>query len=116
MDQDRNLFIEKELYRREQSALPPYFKIGVLNILHKNQSDLRNITSDILQKSKDLSINIYGPTPALIPYKKSHFHQIFFLKEKSYKELEWKISQLRSSINTKNQRFLSIDIDPISIS
>jgi primosomal protein N' (replication factor Y) len=116
MDQDRNLFIEKELYRREQSALPPYFKIGVLNILHKNQSDLRNITLDILQKSKDLSINIYGPTPALIPYKKSHFHQIFFLKEKSYKELEWKISQLRSSINPKNQRFLSIDIDPISIS
>ena len=116
IDQDRNLFIEKELNRREQSSLPPYSKIGVLNILHKNQSDLRDITSEILQKSKDLSLHIYGPTPALIPYKKLHFHQIFFLKEKSYKDLEWKISRLKSLINPKNQRFISIDIDPISIS
>ncbi|MDB9776285.1 primosomal protein N' [Alphaproteobacteria bacterium] len=116
IDQDRNLFIEKELDRREKSNLPPYFKIGVLNILHKNQSDLRDITLEILQKSKTLSMHIYGPTPALIPYKKSHYHQIFFFKEKSYNELEWKISRLKSVINPKNQRFISIDIDPISIS
>ena len=116
IDQDRNLFIEKELDRREKSNLPPYFKIGVLNILHKNQSDLKDITLEILQKSKTLSMHIYGPTPALIPYKKSHYHQIFFFKEKSYNELEWKISRLKSAINPKNQRFISIDIDPISIS
>ncbi|MDC0861058.1 primosomal protein N' [Alphaproteobacteria bacterium] len=116
IDQDRNLFIEKELDRREKSSLPPYFKIGVLNIFHKNQSDLRDITLEILQKSKTLSMHIYGPTPALIPFKKSHYHQIFFFKEKSYNELEWKISRLKSAINPKNQRFISIDIDPISIS
>jgi primosomal protein N' len=77
---------------------------------------LRDITLEILQKSKTLSMHIYGPTPALIPFKKSHYHQIFFFKEKSYNELEWKISRLKSAINPKNQRFISIDIDPISIS
>ena len=114
--QDRNQFIEAELERRESSHLPPYFKIGVLNILHKSQSDLRDITLEITEKSQKLKIQIYGPTPALIPYKKSHFHQILFLKERSYGELERKIRLLKSLINPKNQRFLSIDIDPINIS
>ncbi|MEJ6587385.1 MAG: hypothetical protein QNL25_04895, partial [Pelagibacterales bacterium] len=91
-------------------------KIGVLNILHKSQSDLREITLEITEKSQKLKIQIYGPTPALIPYKKSHFHQILFLKERSYGELERKIRLLKSLINPKNQRFLSIDIDPINIS
>ena len=64
--QDRNQFIEAELERRESSHLPPYFKIGVLNILHKSQSDLRDITLEITEKSQKLKIQIYGPTPALI--------------------------------------------------
>ncbi len=114
--QDRDTFISAELERRKASLLPPYYKLAVINILHKKQICLKEINLDILSVAKKLKIKIYGPTPALIPYKKGHFHEIFFLKEETYLTLGTNINSLKSLISVKNQRFLNIDIDPIHIS
>ena len=114
--QNRDEFLRSELKRRHLSKLPPYFKIGVISIIHKKQEQLREIKFEIVSSAKKLKLQIYGPTPALIPYKKNHYHEIFFFKELSYRSLERNISSLLSSINQQNQRFLNIDIDPINIS
>ncbi len=116
INQNRNQFIDDELNRRRAANLPPFFKIGVINILHKKPEEIRSLNSEIIDKAQKLKIQIYGPTPALIPYKKGHFHEFFFIKEPSFTMLADKISLLRSSISVKYQRFFSIDIDPLNIS
>ena len=114
-DQNRDEFIKMELHRREQNKLPPYSKIAQLQFIHTKHHYLREICMQVLSISKKHKLNILGPTPSLIPYKKNHYQENFYFKEDSYSVLRKKIKLLLSIIPPKNKRFLNIDIDPLSI-
>ena len=114
-DQNRDAFIKMELSRREQNKLPPYSKIAQLQFIHLKYTYLREICMEVLTVSKKYQLNILGPTPSLIPYKKNHYQENFYFKEASYSILRQKITLLISKITAKNKRFLNIDIDPLSI-
>ncbi len=114
-DQNRENFIKNELARRKQSHLPPYAKIAQLQLVHPNYPELRSICLEVLEASKKLQLEVLGPTPSLIPYKKNHYQENFYFKETSYPQLSSKISKLLSQLSPKNKRFLHIDIDPLSI-
>ena len=114
-DQNRDEFIKMELHRRQQNKLPPFSKIAQLQFIHTKHPYLREICMQVLSISKKHKLNILGPTPSLIPYKKNHYQENFYFKEDSYSDLRKKINLLLSIIPPKNKRFLNIDIDPLSI-
>ena len=114
-ENDRNEFIKMELSRREKNNLPPYSKIAQLQFIHQKNENLREICMEVLSISRNNKLDIFGPTPSLIPYKKNHYQENFYFKEPSYNILRQKISILLSKITPKNKRFLNIDIDPLTI-
>ncbi len=114
-NQSRDQFIKLELQRREESNLPPFYKIVQIQLIHPNVSAIREACQEILDISKKSRLDILGPVPSLIPYKMKHFHENFYFKERTYKALRKKIDILMSKIAPKYKRFLNIDIDPLSI-
>ncbi len=114
-NQSRDQFIKLELQRREDNNLPPFYKIVQIQLIHPNVSAIREACQEILDISKQSRLDILGPVPSLIPYKMRHFHENFYLKERTYKALRKKIDILMSKIPAKYRRFLNIDIDPLSI-
>ena len=114
-ENNRNEFIKMELSRREKNNLPPFSKIAQLQFIHQKNENLREICMEVLSISRNNKLDIFGPTPSLIPYKKNHYQENFYFKEMSYNILRQKITILLSKITPKNKRFLNIDIDPLTI-
>ncbi len=114
-NQNRLQFISAELERREKSELPPFFKIAQIQLLHPNYPALREICMEILEISKKFHLDILGPTPALIPYKKNHYQENFYFKQSNYTQIRSNIGIINQHLSPKNKRFLIIDIDPLSI-
>ena len=70
---------------------------------------------EILEISKKFHLDILGPTPALIPYKKNHYQENFYFKQSNYTQIRSNIGIINQHLSPKNKRFLIIDIDPLSI-
>ena len=114
-DASSNSFTKQELIRREKNKLPPFYKLATIQVLHSKNQALKDICQDIIVISRKFNLNILGPTPSLIPYKKKHFHENFYFKELNYNIIREKIEIILKNLANHKKKFMNIDIDPLSI-
>lgn len=125
---ERETFYLKELQYRKKMLYPPYRKLILVCISHKDNKKAESISKNFVQTLKEnlsilenktgaeLDIQIYGPAPALIPKIKKLYRYHILLKGKQNKPMRELIRQALSEFTTIykiSHSTLTVDNDPL---
>lgn len=108
-------FVSLELENRKQANMPPFTRIGMVNLSSKNELELIKFVKELARNApSNEEIKVLGPSPAPIYFLKRTYRYRFIIVSEKNINSQKLISLWLGSCQKPNLVNLKIDIDPIS--
>lgn len=118
-EQNYTKFVEQELKFRKESGFPPFQKLVLIELSHKDREQVRKAAHWLRQQAKSVETksewNVLGPSPALVEKVdgKSRFHLMLrgVHEEKVIRYAKWLTTQAKQALKDQKVQ-ITLDLHP----